>query len=104
MFVQLFLGIYFVAKGIVELYARKPNFLLSEGTILSIPKKNLSSYLKRVGIVHIFLGTFVATMGHIEYWHNPELWPFIMTYIIIGFTCLGIIVYLNKKYTGYYRL
>ncbi|CQR47530.1 hypothetical protein BN1058_01853 [Paraliobacillus sp. PM-2] len=104
MFAQLFLGIYFVVKGIVEHFARKPNLFLSEDTIQRISKENLPSYLKRVGKTHIFLGIFIAIMGQIEHWYNPEHWIFILTYIVLAFACLGIIVYLNKKYSGDYIL
>lgn len=104
MFAQLFLGIYFVVKGVVEHYARKPNLFLSESTIQSISKDKLSSYLKKVGKVHIVLGIFIATMGQIEYRYNPELWTFIMTYIILGLACIAMIAYLNKKYSGNYIL
>ena len=104
MFAQLFLGIYFVLKGIVEHYTRKPNLFVSEGTIQSVYKENLPSYLKRIGKIHIFLGVFIAIMGQIEHWYNPELWIFIMVYIILGFACIGVIIYLNKKYSGDYIL
>lgn len=104
MFVQLFIGIYFVVKGLVELYARKPNLFLSEGTIQSIPEENLSNYLKSIGAVHILIGIIVTIMGQIEYWYNPNIWVFIMAYIIIVFAFLGILSYLNKKYSGNYIL
>ncbi|MGM8216738.1 hypothetical protein ACLIA0_14475 [Bacillaceae bacterium W0354] len=104
MVAQLFIGIYFVVKGIVELYSRKPNYFLSEGTIQSIPKENLSSYLKSIGAVHILIGIIVAMMGQIEYWYNPNLWIFIIAYIMIVFAFLGILLYLNKKYSGNYIL
>ncbi|MFA9560502.1 hypothetical protein ACERII_24690 [Evansella sp. AB-rgal1] len=104
MFALLFLGIYFVVIGIVEHYARNPNLFISEATIQSISEENLPNYLKRAGKIHIFLGIFIAIMGQIEYWYNPELWIFIMTNIILAFGYLGLIFYLNKKYSGNYKL
>jgi|SRR5690554_1357984 len=104
MFAQLLMGIFFIIRGTVEIFARKPNYFLSKGTIDSIPKENLPIYLKRVGIVHILLGVLFATMGHIEYWHNPEPRIFITIYIVIGLILLGMIVFLNKKYSGNYIL
>ncbi|QHS23174.1 hypothetical protein GWK91_09535 [Virgibacillus sp. MSP4-1] len=91
-------------KGIVELYVRKPNLLISEAMILSFSKENLPKYLKKVGKIHIFLGVFIAVMGQIEYRYNPELWTFILVYVVIGLACIARIIYLNKEYSGDYLL
>ncbi|GGA60025.1 hypothetical protein [Ornithinibacillus halotolerans] len=102
MFAQLFLGIFFIIKGIVEHIARKPNLFIPEAAVQNIPKEELSNYLKKVGKVHILLGAFIASMGQIEFWYKPELWIYITTYIVLGFGLIGILLYLNKRYSGSY--
>lgn len=104
MFAQLFLGLFFIIKGIVEHFARKPNLFVFERQIQNIPKEKRTSYLKKVGKVHIVLGAFIMTMGQIEYRYDPDTSMFITTYILIGFGLIGLLIYFNKKYSGSYVL
>lgn len=104
MFAQLFLGFFFIVKGIVEHFSRKPNLFLSEAAIQSISTAELSSYLNKVGKTHIALGVFIASMGQIEYRYNPELWVFITVYIILGLAFIAVIASLNKRYSGSFML
>lgn len=103
-FAQLFLGIYFVVKGIVQHYSKEPNLFVSEISVQIISKDKLPNYLKKVGKIHIILGIIIATMGQIEYRYNPEPRTFIITYIILGLICISMLFYLNKKYAGNYIL
>ncbi|ACB84454.1 hypothetical protein [Natranaerobius thermophilus] len=103
MFGQLFLGIYFIIKGIVEFRVKKPdkpNIFISEALINSMPHEILPEYLNKLGMAHIGLGILIATMGQVEYWFDPNIEIFITTYIVLGAIFLGTIFILNKKYTG----
>ncbi len=104
MFAQLILGSFFVIKGIVEHFSRKPNFFISEITLRSIFSKFLPNYLKKVGKTHIVFGFIIISMGQIEYRFNPELWIFINSYIVLGLSCIAVLLYLNKRYSGNYIL
>lgn len=91
-------------KGIVQHYSRESNLFVPEIATQIISKDKLPIYLKKIGKIHIILGITIATMGQIEYRYNPESLVFLTTYITLGFACISMIFYLNKKYTGNYIL
>lgn len=99
MFAQLFLGLFFIIKGVVEHLARKPNLFVSEAQL-----NQEETYVKKVGKIHIVLGLIFVIMGQIEYRFQPESFIFISVYLVLGLSCLVTILFLNKKYTGYYIL
>ncbi len=103
MFAQLFLGVYFVIRGISE-YFSKPNLFTVPTVFEATNKENLPVYLKKIGMAHIYLGLLFIMMGQIEYWYNPEPKIFITTYITLGGLFVLLITFINKKYTGDYRL
>ena len=101
-FVQLFLGIYFVVQGIVHLNSKQSNFFVSETVVQMIKKEQLPIYLKKVGIIHILIGILMVTMGQIEYRYQPNPKTFVSIYIILAFSCVSMLFFLNKKYTGHF--
>lgn len=104
MIAQLIFGIYFIIKGIVKHYSTKPSLFTSETITNRLSNEELSRYLKKVGKVYIAFGILVVTMGQIEHRYNPELLPYVITYIVLGLLLIGILFYFNKKYLGQYIL
>lgn len=105
MYAQLFLGVFFVIKGIVECLSRRTNFFVSRAMVDNITQKEeLPKYLRKIGIAHVLLGILIITMGQIEYRMKPDLSTFIIAYIILGCSYLMVITLLNKRYSGYYFL
>lgn len=101
-FVQLFLGIYFVVEGIVYLNSKQSNFFVSETMVQMIKKEQLPIYLKKVGIIHILIGILIVTMGQIEYRYQPNPKTFVSIYIILALPCVSMLFFLHKKYTGHF--
>lgn len=104
MFAQLFLGIFFIVKGIVLYFSKKPNFFFAEVKLRNVSKEASANYLRTVGKVNIIFGVIVVAMGQIEYRINLDPWMYLITYIIIGLSLITSLLLLNKKYTGNYIL
>ncbi|WP_144941716.1 hypothetical protein [Paenibacillus sp. 32O-W] len=100
MFVQVFLGIWWLIAGFCHFFKLK--FLLRKSIINALSEDELASFQKGLVFPHILLGMTFIIMGIVESKGILPVPVILATYIILGAVSLTMILINNKKHSGYY--
>ncbi|MCU6707339.1 hypothetical protein M6D81_01340 [Paenibacillus sp. J5C_2022] len=100
MYAQIFLGVWMLVQGFCHLFKLK--FLLRKSFVSALSEEERVSYQKGLVIPYLLSGMIFIGMGIIE---RSEVFPlplFLGLYILLTAIPVGLLLFNNKKHSGYY--
>ncbi len=102
MYAQIFLGLAIIIKGI--LHWINSSIVISSKVKQVISEHHMKEYQHRVALSHFILGILFISMAILESMKILQTPLFIAIYILLAAIPLGMVLFNNKKYSGYYFL